>query len=201
MSFETTLQSNNNTWWNAGNNTPFTVPVPKAPTATGLAGWQTDTGQDLQSTFTMPSVSSAVVCAVTPDGPDWQLIVDNGVLTASSTGTAVFNLTAISIGGFGGVATFAVDGLAAIPGATVQFSPSAIGIPGTSVLTFIAGPQTPGGTYTFTVLANVGNTTRTITLSVTVANESLAFSSGRLDFSRPVDWDHERRASGHGDEQ
>lgn len=180
--FETTLVSNDNIWWDANSSNVFTVPVPKPGTAVSLAGWQTDTGQDTLSTFGMPPVSSSATCAVTPDGPDWQLLVDNGLLTADNTGTAVFNLTAVSIGGFSGTAAFALDGILAIPGATAQFTPSTIGIPGTSTLTFLAAPQTPGGVYTFTVLANTGNTTRTITLNVTVPNAALTVSSPALTF-------------------
>jgi hypothetical protein len=179
--FKSTLSSNENTWW-GDNFNAFTVASPKPGTVVNFAGWQSATGQDSQSSFSLPANSLAAACAVTTDAPDWQLVVDNGMVTAGTTGTAIFNLTAVSIGGFAGTATFAVDGLSAMPGSTVTFSPSSIGIPGTSALTFVAGPQTPGGTYTFTVLANIGNTTRTIALTVTIANAPLTLSPSALTF-------------------
>jgi hypothetical protein len=178
--FQSTLSSNNNTWWNASNSNPFTVPVPKSGTAVNFAGWQSVTGQDSQSTFAAAGAASS--CPVFAGPPDWQLIVDNGVVTADAIGAASFNLTALDIGGFTGTATFAVDGVSSIPGAAVQFTPATIGIPGNSNLKFIAGPQTPGGTYVFTVLANVGSTTRTIALSATVPGAALAFSPSSLSF-------------------
>jgi hypothetical protein len=179
--FKSFLNSSENTWW-ADNSNAFTVATPKPGTVVNFAGWQSATGQDSQSSFSLPTNSLAAVCAVTTDAPDWQLVVDNGIVTAGTAGTAVFNLTAVAIGGFSGMATFAVDGLSAMPGSTVTFSPSSIGIPGTSALTFVAGPQTAGGTYTFTVLANIENTTRTIALTVTIANAPLTLSPSALTF-------------------
>jgi hypothetical protein len=190
--FQSTLISNFNIWWNnTVNPTPFTVPVPSAGTMVNFPGWQATTRQDALSSFTQPPGNPAAACAaVTADGPDWQFLVENPALTTNAAnlttnaaGQAVFNLSALSLGGLAGTATFAVDGIARIAGASVSFSPTTLTIPGTSALTFTVGAQTPPGTYLFTVLANSGDTTRTATLSVTIPASSILLSTVQLTYN------------------
>jgi hypothetical protein len=168
VDFQATLKSNSNTWWNASNTTPFSVPTPRSGTKDTFAGWQTVTVQDLLSKFLAPATNPATACATTADGPDYWLLVDNGVVTADATGKAVFNVTTRSLGGFTGNVTLALDGITAITGAKATLSPNPIAAAGgTSVLTVTAGATTPKGTHTFTLLANSGNVTRTAVLSFT----------------------------------
>jgi Abnormal spindle-like microcephaly-assoc'd, ASPM-SPD-2-Hydin len=185
--FQATLNSDYNTWWNASNSNAFSVPVPQTSTAVNFSGWQSYTGQDTHSAFAPPTVDPSAACAVTVDAPDWWLTVDNGVLTTDPAGNAVFNLLNTPLGGWMGPVTLALDGVPAIPGATAGFSFSSISANGTSALTFNAGPSTPPGTYTFTVLGNSGNVTRTVTLSVTVPVTSVRLSATSLTFNnQPV---------------
>ena len=80
--FVSTLQSNNNTWWNATAPTPFIVPYPQAGTQDTFAQWQSLTFQDLNSVFAPPAVDPSIACSVIADMPDLMLLVDNGVVTA-----------------------------------------------------------------------------------------------------------------------
>jgi len=144
--------------------------------------WQSATGQDLSSKFAAPTTNPATACATTADGPDYWLLVDNGLVTADLAGNAVFNITTSSLGGFSGNVTLTLDGISAIRGATATFSSGTIAATGTSVLTLNAATTTAVGTYTFTVLANSGNVTRTATLSVTVPKQTVRLSTTLLNF-------------------
>jgi hypothetical protein len=190
-SFVTTLSSNNNNWWNAADSTAFSVPTPSDSTALSFSGWQSTTGQDLDSTFSAPEVNPAKACTVAADAPDWWLTVTNlvntpqggtGTFTTDDAGNAVISAANVALGGWTGTVTFAVDGLSSIPGATVTFSPSTIAANGTTNVTFNAGSLTPAGTYTFVVLANSGSVTRTVTLAVTVPVTSVRLSTDVLNF-------------------
>jgi hypothetical protein len=167
VNFHVTLKSDNNTWWNANNTKPFLVPMPKAGTFDAFPEWQTLTAQDLHSKFAAPAVSPATACATTADGPDYWLLVDNDVVTTDGAGKAVFNITTRSLGGFTGNVTLAWAGINAITGARATLSANPISATGTSVLTVTTGASTPKGTHTFTLLANSGNVTRTVVLSIT----------------------------------
>ena len=189
--FDSTLVSNNNVWWNPANATPFTVSSPSNGTLDSFSGWQSLTGQDSYSTFSAPATDPSTACNVAADGPDWWLTLNNflgtqvaasGVFTTDDAGNAVAPLSNEALGGWTGTVTFAVDGLSAIPGATVTFNPPTITANGTTTMTFNAGTTTPPGTYTFVVLANSGNTTRTVTLTVTVPVSSVRLSTDNLNF-------------------
>jgi hypothetical protein len=180
--FQSTLKSSSNTWYSATNTTGFSVPTPKNGTLDTFAQWQSVTAQDSNSKFAAPATNPSTGCATTADGPDYWLLVDNGLVTTDLAGNAVFNLTTSSLGGFSGNVTFALDGISAIAGATATFSAATIGVNGTSVLTFNAGTTTPAGTYTFTVLGNSGNVTRTLVLSVTLPTQTVRLSTTLLAF-------------------
>jgi hypothetical protein len=128
---------------------------------------------------------------VPADGPDWWLTLNNylgtqvaasGVFTTDDAGYAVVPLSNEALGGWTGTVTFAVDGLSAMPGATVTFNPPTITAGGTTTMTFSVSQSTPPGTYTFVVLGNSGNITRTVTLTVTVPVTSVWLSTDNLNF-------------------
>jgi hypothetical protein len=54
------------------------------------------------------------------------------------------------------------------------------------VLTVTASPTTPVGTYPITILGNLGNITRTITLSLVVPKTSVRLSTAALTFPNQV---------------
>jgi hypothetical protein len=181
--FQSTLKSDNNTWWNATNTRPFSVPTPYQGTLESFVGWQSATGQDLHSTFAVPATNPASECkAATAGGRDYWLLVDNVLVTTDLAGNAVFNLTTSSLGGFSGNVKLALDGGATIPGATATLSAGTIPATGASVLTFNAGINTPADTYTFTILANSGNLTHTATVTVTVPKQTVRLSATLLNF-------------------
>ncbi len=180
--FHATLSSDNNTWWDASNPTPFTVPTPALGTTDTFAQWQLLTGQDLHSPFAAPAVDPGPACAAKADQPDFWLLSDNQTATADLSGAAVFNLTLASLGGLTGTVTLSTDGVAAIPGTTATFSPASAALPGASVLTLAAGTGTPAGTYNITALANSGNITRTAALTVIIPVSSVRLSATALNF-------------------
>jgi uncharacterized protein (TIGR03437 family) len=192
-SFATTLGSNNNTWWNADNSSPFVVPVPATGTTATLAQWQSLTGQDNASVFAAPAADPSSTCSVTADIPDLWLLVDNGVVTADPSGAAVFNLQTMGLGGFNGPVTLSLDGISSIPGGSAALSSSTLSANANAVLTIQTSKTTPQGTYTFTVIANSGAITRTVTLSVVVpvnqiwiTTNSLTFLNQAVNFTSPA---------------
>ncbi|HEY1677377.1 MAG TPA: choice-of-anchor D domain-containing protein [Candidatus Sulfotelmatobacter sp.] len=185
--FQTTLNSNNNTWWNASNSiAAFEVPTPKNDSPLTFSGWQTTTGQDLNSTFSAPSTDPAAACnAITPDMPDYWLFIDNTALTMNPVGQATFNLTGTPLN-FSGTLSLLEDGTSGISGLTAAFSPSTISLSGgnaaSAALTLTALTTTPAGTYPFTVVANNGNITHMVTAQVTVPAPGFRLSTVLLAF-------------------
>ncbi len=181
--FLSNLVSDNNTWWNAANTTsPFVVPEPTAGTTLDLAGWQGATGQDSNSTFQAPSQDPAAECnAILPDFPDYWLSVDNDSVTTDASGNAVYNLTATSLN-LTGTLTLTTDGVSAVPGLTSTLSPNSITTSGTSVFTVTAATTTKVGTYPVTVIANSGNLTHTVTMSLVVPSTSIRLSTVNLSW-------------------
>jgi len=76
-------------------------------------------------------------------------------------------VTAYSLGGLTGNIALKAD-LSAVRGLTGSFSPSSISTTGATVLTVTAGSAVAPGTYPITILGNLGNITRTVTLSLVV---------------------------------
>jgi Right handed beta helix region len=165
--FVTTLSSGNNVWSAGGNTTPFIVPAPKMKSRISFPTWQSLTLQDKDSSYET-SVDEPSQCNVSPDGPDFWLLSNylNGVTV--SGGQAQFTVSTVSVGGLTGTINLSVDGVSAISGATASFSPSSITIGGYTVLTVSTKSTTPKGTYPVTVIANSGNLTRTVTVSLVV---------------------------------
>ncbi len=181
--FVTTLSSDNNTWSAGTDGDPFMVPSPKTGSVTSFTGWQALTLQDLHSTMAT-SAAEPMQCKVQPDAPDFWLITSNLTpVMASASSQASFSLSTASVGGLTGTVNLTIDGLSAIPGATASFSPASITTSGAAVLTVTTKSNTTPGTYPVTAIANSGNLTRTVTVSLVVPKTSVRLSSTSLTFA------------------
>jgi hypothetical protein len=168
-SFQSTLVSKNNTWWNANNTTtPYKVASPSAGTEDDFPSWKSVTGQDSSSSFKAPSGNPGASCALTPVGTDYWITVDNASLTVAPGKSATFNLALTPLN-FTGTVTLTLDGITEVKGLSASLSASSIKTSGTSVLTVTAGTTTAAGTYSITVIANNGSMTRTVTVQLTVS--------------------------------
>jgi hypothetical protein len=182
--FQSTLTSGQNTWWNAYNSTgPFVLPIPTLRYATDFSGWQTLSGQDLDSTFTEPSGNPQSVCPVTPDMPDFWLINNTTQLTLDISGHAAYADTIAPLDGFSGTVSLTYAGVKDVPGLSATLTPRTIpSSSGSAVFSITASSSVAPGTYQLTVLANSGSTTRTTTTFLTVPTTSLRFSTASLSF-------------------
>jgi hypothetical protein len=186
--FVSTLSSDNNTWWAGANKGAFTVPSPTKNTNVTLGGWQSMTTQDSHSTWT--SANSPAACNVASKGADfWLLMMTNTAhpITVDSSGTASWNLATLPLGGMTGTVNLSLDGVSKIPGTTASFTPASISTSAASVLTVHTGANTPAGTYPVTVIANLGNITHTVTISVAVPTTSVHLSTNSLSFGNQKD--------------
>jgi len=165
--FQGTLLSNYNTWWDGSNSKPFMVPTSKTGTAESFSGWQTVTGQDKQSVFQAPSSSFA--CSAVPDRTDYWFVVPYTVspATVGRGSAAAFTATLVPLG-FNGTAQLSADGVQNIPGARGSWSASSIGPNGSATFTVTTGASTPAGTYPVVLMASSGGGVRTVTVLVTV---------------------------------
>jgi hypothetical protein len=167
-SFESTLSSSGNTWWNPQNSaSPYKLPTPKLGTSYDFSSWRSVTAQDSNSSFQAPSGNPGSPCNRGPVGSDYWLTVDNALLAVNPGGQATFNLTVTPLN-FTGPVTLTVDGVSEVKGLSATLTPSSITTAGNSVLTVTAGSETPPGTYSLTVIGNQGNMTRTVTVRLTV---------------------------------
>jgi hypothetical protein len=167
-SFQNTLKSSSNTWWNALNTTTaFVVPEPKTGTKETFSGWQSSTLQDSTSSFKAPSGTPGAACALTPVGTDYWVTVDKALLTASKGKSVTYNVTVTPLN-FTGTANLTLDGISEVKGLTATLSANSIQTSGTTALTVTAGTTTASGTYTITVLANSGSLTRTVSVQIKV---------------------------------
>jgi hypothetical protein len=167
-SFQSTLKSSSNTWWNASNSTtPFEVPSPKKNTKDDFSGWKGATLTDSNSSFKVPSGNPGAACNLTPVGTDYWFTVDKPVLTVSPGGSATYNLTLTPLN-FTGTVKLTLDGITEIKGLSASLSQTSIKASGTSILTVTAGTNTAAGTYSITVIANSGSMTRTLAAQLTV---------------------------------
>ena len=165
--FVNTLTSDYNTWWNSSSNKTYIVPVPSDWTLTDFTGWQAATSKDIHSTF--KSVANDAACNVAVDSPDFWFTMNafNGYQTIAAGDTATFSPIVTPLN-FTGTVVLDSDGIGRIPGATAKFSPSVIGTAGSTTFTVTTAKTTPPGAYPITLFANNGNTTRTMTVTVTV---------------------------------
>jgi hypothetical protein len=182
--FVTTLKSNNNTWWAAGNTNAFTVPTPAKWTNLSFSNWRSLTGQDSNSKWTAASIPAA--CKIASQGPDYWLLMmtpTSRPVTVSAAGVASWNLATMPLGGMTGTVNLKLDGISKIPGASAGFIPSSISTSAASVLTVTTTAKTPAGTYPVTIVGNLGSVTHTITVSVVVPQTSVQLSTTSLKFS------------------
>jgi hypothetical protein len=168
-SFQNTLKSSSNTWWNSQNSTtPFVVPTPKKGSQDDFAGFKDATLQDSSSSFKQPSGSPGAACNLNPVGTDFWLTVDNYTLTVKPGKSATFNLTLTPLN-FTSTANLTLDGISEVKGLSSTLSVKSIKTSGASVLTVTASSSTAAGTYSITILANSGSITRTVTVQLTVS--------------------------------
>jgi hypothetical protein len=78
------------------------------------------------------------------------------------------------------------DGVSAVPGLTASFSPAAVPTNGASLFNVVAAATTKAGTYSLTVLGNLGNVTRTVTLYLVVPDTSIRLSATTLTFANQI---------------
>ena len=182
-SFQNTLTSDNNVWWNSSNGSAFTVPTPHPGTSAPLSGWKSTTGQDSGSIWNAPSGEATAGCSVPADRPDYWVIVDTATHTLSLSGSAVLNVSIMPIGGFSGKVALSFDGVQEVPGLSATLSSSSSAVPGSASLTVKAAATTVPGTYPITILANNGSTTRTVTSSLVVPKTAVRFSTSSLSFA------------------
>jgi hypothetical protein len=161
-----TLQSDYNTWWNANNSSPFVVPVPTGHTIKNLSGWRSLTNDDLHSVSSSPGANTAINCQVTPEPVDYQLPVNSISNTVSPGAKSSYKLTVFPLA-FTGTVSLRAD-VSAIPGASASWSAASIQTSGSSTLTISTASSTPTGSYPVTMIANSGNTTHTVTVSLVV---------------------------------
>jgi hypothetical protein len=182
-SFYTTLNSSQNTWWNAANSFAYVEPTPNTNTAGNLATWQATTGQDLNSTFQEPIPDPAQSFTLPPpDYPDYWLAVDNSTLQVAADGTAVFNISTIPVGSFSGNVSLLLDGVSEVPGLSGSLSATTISVPGTTTLNLASVPRIVPGTYPITVVSNQANATRVVQFNVIIATSSLRITPATLNF-------------------
>lgn len=160
LKFVDSLASNYNTWWNANADSPFTIPT----TSTNLtfSAWKTATGQDSNSTFTAPSTS----CSATPDTPDYWFLVNSGSNSISPGAKSSYVLSAIPLAYSGNISLKA--DVSQVPDASASWSVTSISSSGSATLTVSTSSSTPAGTYPVTMIANSGNLTHTVTVSLVV---------------------------------
>src|SRR5580658_788247 len=140
-SFYTTLNSSQNTWWNAANSYVYVEPTPNTNTAGNLATWQATTGQDLNSTFQEPIPDPAQIFTLPPpDYPDYWLAVNNSTLQVAADGTAVFNIITLPVGSFSGNVSLLLDGVNEVPGLSGSLNTNSIPVPGTATLNLSSLP-------------------------------------------------------------
>jgi hypothetical protein len=165
--FVNTLKSDNNIWYAGSNPTGFTVPVEGGGHHVDLPGWRSLTVQDLQSSWMKTAVPAQ--CNPKAEGPDYWLLSQNpSGVTVDSTRRAVFNLRTIALGGMTGTVNLTTDGVSSIPGAQASFNPASLSTNASTLLTVTTSASTPAGQHAFTVIANSGNLTRTVTLTLRV---------------------------------
>jgi hypothetical protein len=166
--FLTTLNSNNNIYYSGSNSTTnaFVIPAPRNGTKVDFSSWKLTTAQDTSSSWKSSSVPAA--CNLRASTPDFWLVANtfSGARVDASR-HATFAVTAYSLGGLTGSIALKAD-LSAVRGLTGSFSPSSISTTGATVLTVTAGSTVARGTYPITILGNLGNITRTVTLSLVV---------------------------------
>ncbi len=179
--FQTTLTSSKNQFYNATMNSAFVVPSPVNATSDTFTQWQGLTGQDASSNWAQPT-DPAAACAVAADKADFWLIAGAGQSTLSQTGVASANFSLVPIGSFTGTVNFSVDASQA-PGITASLSSPAASGSAAETLSFTASTGVVPGTYPVTLIGNNGSISRATTINVVVPQTSIRLSSNALVFA------------------
>lgn len=164
--FVTTVTSNSNTFYNGTSSSAFVVPAPKTGTSLTLAQWQSVTGQDKSSSW--KSTSAPSQCNVTAAAKDFWITSSTYAGATISGGKATVNIATLGLGGISGNVALTLDGVSQVAGLKASLSASSIPVNGSAVLTLTAAATTKTGTYPITILANQGNITHTVTVSLVV---------------------------------
>ncbi|MGA7622263.1 MAG: right-handed parallel beta-helix repeat-containing protein [Candidatus Acidiferrales bacterium] len=161
-----TLASDYNTWWNASNGPGFMVPVPAGHTSETFSGWKSLTAQDSHSVYAAPNTNPATACQATAATADYWFLVNSGSNTVRPGEKSAYILTVTPLD-FTGTVSLKADA-SQIPDATTSWSTASISTSGSSTLTVTTSSSTPAGTYPLTMIANSGNITHTVTVSLVV---------------------------------
>ncbi len=166
--FQTTLNSSNNTWWNAYNSTtPYVLPTPRQNSKDDFSQWQGAVLTDSTSSWKAPSGTVGAACNLNPVGTDYWFTIDHALLTVSPGSSVTYNLTVAPLN-FTGTVQLTLDGISEVPGLSATLSAASIKTSGTSALTVTAGTSTAPGTYSITIIADSSGMARTITTQLTV---------------------------------
>jgi hypothetical protein len=181
--FVSSLNSNKNTHYAGASGTgAFAIPTPRAGTIVDFTSWKSTTGQDSSSSWQSANVPPA--CTVKADAPDfWITTAAIPGVNMDATGTATVPLNAFSVGGLTGNINLSADGISSVAGLSAKFTPSSISTTGSAVLQVAVAPGTAPGTYPVTILANQGNVTHTVAVSVGVLASSVRLSAINLTFA------------------
>lgn len=181
--FQSTLVSDYNTWWNGTQTNPFILPVPTNYNTTNFAGWQGWTLQDQHSLYQAPTGNYDGPCQVAPVGSDfWFITADKSGVQTVSPGSSMSVKATVTPLAFSGTVNLSSDGVQNIPGATASWSSTSINTSGTSTFTLTTSKTTPAGNYPITLIATSGSLTHTMTVSALV-NTSVALVPFSLSFS------------------
>ncbi len=178
--FQSTLVSNQNTWWNSSSSTQFVVPTPTENSFVDFSGWQSVSAQDTSSTYSAPAVDPSAACTVAPTANDYWFVVDNGTPTMDASGTTVYTFTVDPLV-FSGTVNLTYD-LEGVAGLSASLSNSSIDTAGTATLTVSAAITTPPGSYQFPVIANGGGITHTSYVYLTIPQTSIRIVPATLNF-------------------
>jgi Right handed beta helix region len=154
--FETSLSSNHNSWYDPSLVKAFKLPNGKM---VDLSGWQLETREDLASGWSSSSNSCA---APASSFQDFSVNSDNRNYTMSS-GKAVITLRVNSFGS--GAVTLAASGLPS--GVSASFQSTNL-VSGVSALTLTASSSASIQTVPITIYANSGNQVHSVSVSVAV---------------------------------
>jgi hypothetical protein len=166
--FQSTLSSSKNTWWNADNSTtPYMLPTPNKNSKDDFSGWQSATLTDATSNWKAPSGNATAACNLSPVGTDYWFTIDHALLTVDPGSSATYNVTVTPLN-FTGTVQLTLDGISEVPGLSATLSATSIKTSGTSTLTVTAASNTAPGTYSITIIAVGSSMARTITTQLTV---------------------------------
>jgi hypothetical protein len=157
--FQTTLSSNNNSWFDPTSTKKFLIANGKL---LDLAGWQSNSTEDMGSAWV--TRAQPINCAVpSPSFPDFSIIADNHTYAMSSAGTTAINLLVHSYA-YGAV-NISVAGLPA--GVTATHSQSSL-VSGADVVTLTASHSAVNQTVLATIIASRGSRVHMVSIYVHV---------------------------------